>query len=204
MPDIQTPNLTLDNCGGKTVKRNGADCEWFKSLKQCSTLRNIPVKVLHLARTANAPGITVEGRIYWSELQPYLTDNFTRLLAESLPRQNEDNDRDKWELSKLKEEVVKLRNYNRTKSKDYISRKLVLKTVNTLYGNVFAQFQRYLEMEMPGKCDGMSANQLKAYNKDFLVRLFSSLKHQERIWNNADDIKEDVVESVNTGINENV
>jgi len=175
-------------CGGRLVGSGDNPKEWYNSLGECSKDRQIPFEILSRAR-AIAPtphdGFTKNGRIFWQELQPMLEERYDEFAAQ-LPK--EDREREILELKKLKEEVIKLTNFNKTKSKDFISRKLVLKTINSLYGNVFTQLSRYLEFEMPSKCDGMSSVQLKQYNKDFLIRLLSGLKNQEKIWREADDM----------------
>ena len=162
----------------------------YKSCKECSEARYIDIRVLIASKhiLPKPPGIQANGSIYWHHYQPWLIDHYSELVD------NSDTQREKLELRKLKGEVVKLENYNRTRSKDFISRKLVLKTVGNIYANVFAQLARYLLEESPSKNEGMSANQLKAANKEFLVSLFSSLKLQENIWQDAKDLGEEVTE----------
>lgn len=196
---LMTPNLTLDLCGGRTVSRGGVTFERYDSLKECGEKRNIPYRVLLEASKQHAPGIKANNSVHWEEIQPYLSQHYTELLTASLTHSmGDEGEREVLELRKLRGEVIKLENYNKSKSKDYISRKLVLRTVNTLYGNVFAQLSRYLEHEMPAKCEGMSAQQLKQYNKEFLVRLLSSIKHQETIWKDAGDVETEDKPEANT------
>lgn len=185
------PNLTLDRCGGVMVGQNDPR-ERYNGLDHCSKERNIPVAVLKLCKASDTVphhGFCRNGKVIWQDLQPYLSEHYHEYLAATLVVP--DDEREKLELRKLAAEVTKLENYNKTKSKDFISRKLVLKTVNSLYANVFSQLSRYLLQEMPAKCDGMTANQLKAYNKEYLSRLLSGLKNMESVWGHADDIKEE-------------
>ena len=162
----------------------------YKSCKDCAEQRYIPIAVLIASRhiIPKPPGQKANGSIAWHEFQPWIIEHYSELVD------NHDTQLEKLELRKLKGEVVKLENYNRTRSKDFISRKLVLKTVGNIYANVFAQLSRYLLEESPSKNEGMSANQLKAANKEFLVSLFSSLKLQENIWQDAKDLGEEVTE----------
>ena len=191
MPEEQ-PNLTLENCGARTVTKKGVICERYDSLEEISERRHIPKSVLKLASRKRAPGIKGNNSIHWEEIQPYLAENYVQLLAESLRAQDEPTDETaKLETRKLKAEVIKLENFNKAKSKDWISRKTVLRTIHRHYGNLFAQLSRYLVDEQPTKCEGMAANDIKQINKDYLVSLFSQLKHQEDVWTKAEDVQDD-------------
>jgi hypothetical protein len=189
---METPNLTLELCGGLNVGSVNEPKERYRSLEECADKRHLSAKVLSEAkRSEPVPhhGFQSNGQIQWESCQPFLLEHWKPRFEEVAL--GEITEKEKWQLEKLKEEVIKLRNHNRTKSKDFISRKLVLTNVNTLYGNLFSQLSRYLLDEMPAKCNGMNAVQLKEKNSEFINRLFSQLKYQSEAWERAEDIQED-------------
>lgn len=174
---MELPNFNTETCT-------------YLSCKECATARNIDIEVLLAARATKPlpPGMHESGRIKWHEFQPWFVEHYRELAATT------GDEREKLELRKLKAEVVKLENFNKTRSKDFISRKLVLKTVLTLYGQLFSQLTRYLEQEQPSRCEGMTALQLKTANKDYLSTLFSSLKNQSELWKDCQDLGEEADE----------
>lgn len=186
---METPNLTLDLCGGKVATRDGVAKERYKSLEECAAKRHIPTKVLSAAKNSEPlphHGFQTNCHIKWDELQPWLSANYTTFLSNTLSPDNDEIAA--LEKRKLTAEVVKLENFNKERSRDYISRKLVLKTMHTLYGNLFAHYQRYLEQEQPQQCAGMTPLQLKQHNREFMIREFASLKNQENLWAACADI----------------
>ena len=192
------PNLTLDYCGGKNVNGDNGPYEWYVSLLECSEKRNIPFKVLlYTKKQQKVPhnGFVRNGCIKWNELQPYLKEHYFEFLA-SCPKDTDEESREVLELRKLKAEVVKLENFNKSRSKDFVSRRLVLKTINEMVMNTSAVLRRWLEQEQPFKCEGMSALKLQQMNKDILIQLFTDMKNCIVQVEQCNDLK-DIEETIN-------
>lgn len=186
---MESPDLTLNLCGGKVTVREGQSKERYKSLAECSNKRNIPLQILSSAKAAEAiphHGFKDNGSIHWDELQQWLADDYTLFVGETLTPANDK--REELELRKLMADVIKAENFNKAKSKEFIRRKEYTRGFNTVVGNILNTFARYLIQEQPQQCNGMNANQILANNKPILNRMYAEWKNQKpfgpivRIW----------------------
>lgn len=192
---FELPNLSTDFCGGIDTSTG----ETYDSQKECSAKRHIPEEILKLARKNISTedrkqfGLLTNGSIKWLLFQPWLSAHYSELQETLRVKKAEefgDGRREKLELEKLKEQVTELRNRNKANNDTYIDRRITINTLKRIYGVLFANLSRYLEFEQPAKCDGMTANQLKAANVEFRNRLFNDLKNQLGRWENKEDLSE--------------
>lgn len=184
------PNLTLEPSGGKLIKKGTQLLERYSSPLECSMKRNIPRKVLLLAAKENPPGIKSNGSIFWEIFQPWLADNYNRLF-EIAKEKYEETSSTLLQEEKLKQEIIKLKNYNRSRSPAYIQRKLVFDTINRIKTKWTDLLRQKLENEFPARCNGMNPQELKEVGKnlcDELLRQFATPISQ---WANAPDIPEE-------------
>ena len=160
METKNTPNLSLDPAGGRLVGIAGQLRERYGGMKLLSEKRNIPLNILKIAKSENAPGMPSNGEIRAEYFLPWLKDNYSRLEAIIQDREKR-GDHNHLQEQKLKEEIVKLRNYNRSHSDAFISRKLVFETIDMIRNKWTEYLRQKLEYELPSKCGGMSVIELR-------------------------------------------
>jgi hypothetical protein len=175
------PNLTLEPCGGKIIEQGNAFCERYRSLREVSIKRNIPRRLLILANEENPPGIKSNGQVFWELFQPWLAENYERLF-EAVKDKYIATDSASLEEQKLREEVIKLRNYNKANDKSYISRKLVFGTVNNIRNKWVEVLRQKLEHELPLKCKGMEEIELKAFGRKVVDELLHQFNRPISDW----------------------
>lgn len=184
-PIVNTPNLSLEPCGGLIVSKNGQKLERYKSFKRLSAARGISLPILRIAASEQPPGLGPDGGIKWELFQPWLVQNYNRLAlaVQDKEKSNSDGDsEDKLRLEKLKEEIIKLRYENLGKNKEYVSRKLVIQTVQRIRDQVASYLRQKLENEMPPKCKNATELELKAFGKSLVDEIFAKLSKPVSTW----------------------
>jgi hypothetical protein len=163
------------------------------NVKALAAWKNIPSKLLYLAKSEGAPGFRSNGNVHWTELEPWFNENRERLQAAIQEEVEESTEvspqREKLELAKLKEEVRKLQNYNRAKDEDFISRKMVLAANTALSTAITTELRRVFEQEQPIKTQNLPAEKILEINKEYLNKLFSKLQKPLHEWSKADDLE---------------
>jgi hypothetical protein len=195
MPEQENlkPNLSLTPCGG-VVTRQGN--ERYTSLYQVGEWRNIPRKILLLARRENPPGLMSSGNIQSEKFLPWLQANYTRLeeLAKDRDKKKKPNQEeiDTLQEQKLKEEILKLKNFNKSKSDAFISRKLVFETINKIKASWTDTLRQKLEYELPAKCQNLSQLELKEVMTKLCDELLYKFSTPISQWSNeTKEVEED-------------
>lgn len=184
------PNLSLEHVGGRVNRWN--ECI-YATQGQLSEARNIPLCVLKAAKRKSAPGFVQDKTIVnWAKLQPWLMEHYQECSSEIEPERTEEpkgDKRDRLELKKLEQEVKKLENFNRSKSADFISRKLVISTHKRIASEWTSLVSRYLIHEQPSKCSGMEEIALREANQEFITKASAILSTPLNEWEQAKDLE---------------
>lgn len=159
--------------------------EMFPSIKALASAKGVAIKQLRAFKAAGADGFRSNSSINWTELSAWMTEHEDEI--ESIV---EDSTREKLELQKLKEIVIGLKNKNRGKDADFISRKLVLSTVKRAVDEWSKVMTRYFIQEQPTKCGGMTEPDLRTNNIEFLKEALSILATPLNEWEQGKDLVE--------------
>lgn len=187
------PNLTL---APLKARLNKGQELLYDNQSACALDRSIPKEILGLAKTKLAPGFSsTKTIINWSSLQPYLFTHYDELkkeLDDAKAAKEKDSSldtrREKLELAKLKEQVIQLQNINKAKDADFISRRLVVSTLQKIITDYTTEIRRIYENEQPVKTQNLSADKIIGINKGYNDQLFNKLSRPLTEWNTAKDI----------------
>lgn len=165
----------------------------YTSIDQCSAATGISPEIIRYAikhpdAITNVNGCKYSNRLHGEKLQKWVADN-RETIDIAIHDKSLANGVSLHDLEKI-EKIRKLRNFNKSKDKAFISRKLVLDTLESITARLTDTLRQKFEYELPAKTAGLSEVEIKQINKKALDELLGNFKRAYIDWRTAEDVEE--------------
>ena len=129
--------------------------EVFGSMKQAAAIKQLSVSLLKAAKASGCPGFDKSGRVYWEQVQPWLTEHADELKA------NQEESKDYWVLFKLRADAQRSQLALERDKGLYLSKEEVAQQLLQLGSATKAIFKTKLEDELPPQLVGLDSISIK-------------------------------------------
>ncbi len=165
----------------------------YTSQAQCSEVTGTPIEIIRYAAkhpdsVGNKNGAKYANRINWDKLSAWIEEN-KETIEIAIQDKSLADGVTLHDLEKI-EKIRKLKNFNRSKDKAFINRKLVLQTVESVTARLTDALRQKFEFETPPKCAGGSEIEIKKINKKVLDELLGNFARAFVDWKTASDVQE--------------
>jgi len=150
----------------------------YASMAACAAATGFTKGCLKAAKSLNAPGFTLGGRVNWAELKPWLDSH-----AEQLQSETEENSKDFWSLQKLKFDAKRSELAYETDKGNLLSKEEVSAQVTSLASATKSVLRTRLEEELPAKLVGLDAISIKKVMADTVDSICEVFTKGFESWN---------------------